>query len=481
MNTQSAQPEGPGGAREAAGQWVMGRSLRRPAWVAPNTSPAAALLVERRIAPALQPLLPTPSAAGAALRDLAWPPAPGPAWQSEGPHPADAAGWEITVVADGSLAMEFWRPVVEELVALLVRMGLCRQESLVTLDTEAVPGPLDIPTPDGADPPGAGRTARPVLLLTDGLAMPWRTSAVVPRLHSWALRSPVAVVHLLPETLWPSTAITPQPRAVRSPLRGAPAAQVDCEGAAPGTIAVPVLAMHEHHLHRWAKFLARGPEGWSNLPTILVSADAPGPAAAAPAPQPSGRTVTATAQDLLRDFGAASKDAKKLATRLSGVPLNLPVMHRVQSRLLPGTAPDLLSEIFIAGLLVPVVDRAEIRSHDRVTFEFRSGVRELLLASLHKSTTADAFQDAAHFLEHELGVSEVQGWDRLLRNPQEPVTSVVTRRSEPFLRVQLAVLKALSGPYNAHARRLEEELAHFARTEGAERPEQTQSSGIGGP
>ncbi|MEU3249537.1 SAV_2336 N-terminal domain-related protein [Streptomyces sp. NPDC006997] len=466
MNTETAQTDGPDGP-DGPRPWVMARALRRPAWVAPDTSPAAALLVERRIAAALQPLLPEPTgppAAGAAPPEVgwpSWPSAPGPAWQAEERPAAEPAAWDITVVADGGLSMEFWRPVAEELVALLRRVGLCRQESIPTLDTESTPPEADVRLPDDD---GTGPASRPVLLLTDGLAGAWRTSAVLPRLHAWALRSPVVVVHLLPEKLWPSSALVPRLRALRSPLVGAPAADVDCEGAPPGTVAVPVLALREDHVHRWARFLARGPEGWSNLPTVLVSADAPGTSRAPD--RPGGQA--ATAQDLLRDFASASPDAQTLATRLSGVPLNLPVMRRTQSRVLPGSAPDLLSEILIAGLLVPVVDRADIRSHDRVTFDFPAGVRELLLAALHKSTTAETFRDAVHFLEHDLGVPEVQGWDRLPRAPQAVETGPVTERSEPFLRVQLAVLKALSGqPYEAHARRLEGELARWSAGDGA--------------
>lgn len=478
MSEDASRPGSPAtapGAPAAGGGWVMARALRRPA-AGESAGPAAALLAERRVEAGLQALLtsrpiaprPTP------------PTPPSPAWHDA--EPPDADGWDVTVVVDGGVSMEFWSPVADEVVALLGRMGLCSQRGASTLATDdGAPHPPGTAPTFGHDaagePPPVGG---PVLLLTDGLAPAWHNGGAAAVLHGWARRSPVAVVHLLPEDLWSSTGIRPRPRALRPRSPGAPSAEVDWEEAQGGAVPVPVLQLRYSHLARWAESLAYGPERWRNLPTILV------PRAHGEAPSRGhdrdGDGERGAAYDLARDpadpvsarhlvadfRGSASVNAQTLAAGLAAVPLNLPVMRYVQSRLIPGSAPDLLSEIFIADLLAPVAPREDLRSPGRVTFDFRDGVRELLLAPVTKARTADIFGDAVRFLAHELGVSEVAGWDRLITNPRNNAPFQVTERSEPFLRVQLAVLRALSGPYETPARQLAEELAS-AQATGSDR------------
>lgn len=440
----------PGGPDAGPG-WVMARAIRRPAAV-DNAGPAGLPRAGHRIEAGLQPLL----ASGPAVPD----------------------GWGITVVVDGAVSMEFWRPVTDEVLAVLEHLGLCRGPGAPTLDTDdgpQLPGIAPAFDDDAAD--GHRLAGGPVLVLTDGLAPAWRSGGAAATLHAWARESPVAVVHLLPEDLWSSTGIRPRPRALRPRSPGAPSAEVDWEEARDGLVPVPVLQLRDSHLARWAESLAYGPERWRNLPTILVPWDDDG----APLRDPVRNAADDPARDLVADFrGSASANARTLAAGLAAVPLNLPVMRHVQSRLIPGSAPDLLSEIFIAELLTPVAPREDLRSHDRVTFDFPDGVRELLLAPpVTKARTADIFGDAVRFLADVLGVPEVAGWDRLITNPRHREPGPVTERSEPFLRVQLAVFRALSGPYEAPARQLADELAS-ARATGADRiplPDRPAASG----
>ncbi|MGW5641177.1 hypothetical protein ACWEWQ_41935, partial [Streptomyces sp. NPDC003832] len=154
----------------------------------------------------------------------------------------------------------------------------------------------------------------------------------------------------------------------------------------------------------------------------------------------------ASAAGLLAVFeNAGTEWALRLARALAAVPLNLPVMHRVQSRLIPGSAPHLLSELIIAGLLVPVVGRESIRRHDRVTFDFPDGVRELLLSAATRADTVRLFEDAVRFLDRDLGVVWLRGWDNLSTRPTHVVVEPVTPESAAFHRVRAAVLGAVFG------------------------------------
>lgn len=166
------------------------------------------------------------------------------------------------------------------------------------------------------------------------------------------------------------------------------------------------------------------------------------------------------ARERLRDFwSGASPGARELAARLAVAPLNLAVMHRTRSALLPDSGPELLSELFIAGLLRAVSDRGDIGRSDRVTFDFEPRVREHLLTSLERPDTLRAFRSAGTYLARDLGITAVRGWSRLLDDPDGAPIEPPTAGTAPFLRVELAVLDALSGSYRPRARRLREALA----------------------
>ncbi|MFE8015131.1 SAV_2336 N-terminal domain-related protein [Streptomyces antibioticus] len=415
-----ADTEGP-----AARSWVMVRALERPPWPRPN-APAVGPLSERQIMRALHALLDgTPSDTVEDQAFLA------EERQHRGTGPAGR--WEMTVAVDNALSMEVWQPVVRGLVELLSRLGLCRQERVVEFDSH---GPQPSAVAPERVPPG------PLLVLTDGIASAWQLGALDTPLHALGQSHSVAVIHLVHDRLWPSTGIRPEPLTLLpTGADGAPSRLTGWEDTRPGVFPVPVLALREDHLKQWADFLTGGANGWIRLPAVLVPRD---PADMAPAAAQDG---PASAADLLAVFeNAGTEWALRLARALAAVPLNLPVMHRVQSRLIPGSAPHLLSELIIAGLLVPVVGRESIRRHDRVTFDFPDGVRELLLSSATRADTVRLFEDAVRFLDRDLGVVGLRGWDNLStgapRAPEPP-----TPESAAFHRVRAAVLSAVSGPY----------------------------------
>lgn len=444
MSGVSAPPPGPPAPRR---EWVMARALERPP-APPLRDPAALMLRERRIAEALGPLMPP----GAAVDGAGWDASErtaGPAWLADQPVGRRTRTWDVTLVVDTGLSMRFWQPVVEGVGALLVDHGLSRTP---------VPRPLDAGGPDRGR---AGAEHGVVLVLTDGLSAGWYTGEAGARLHEWGAELPVAVVHLLPENLWPSSGITVRPRALHMTGMGAPAAGTRWEQGVAGMYPVPVLPLDGQHLQRWARYLSRGPGTWTNLPTLLVGAE---PAGRAVLPAPADGEADASAPDLLHYFASsASPAAQVVAAGLAAAPLTLPVMRRVLSLLAPGSGPELLSEIFLAGLLRPAAPgHGTPAGPDAIAFDFPDGVRELLLSSVGRSENVAVFEDVFRFLDRESGVAEVRGWDRLLRDPEGVPLGTATAGSAPFLQVQLAVLDALSGPYRRRAQRLRAQLAAAA-------------------
>ncbi|MFI0237659.1 SAV_2336 N-terminal domain-related protein [Streptomyces sp. NPDC016845] len=342
-----------------------------------------------------------------------------------------AGRWEMTVAVDNALSMEVWQPVVRRLVELLSWLGLCRRDRVVAFDSH---GPRPSAVGSVRLPPG------PLLVLTDGIASAWQLGALDAPLHALGQEHSVALVHLVHDRLWPSTGIRPEPLTLLATgADRAPSCLTDWEGARPGVFPVPVLALREDHLKQWADFLTGGANGWIRLPAMLVPRD---PAPVAPQDAP------ASAAGLLAVFEHAGTEwARRLAGALAAVPLNLPVMHHVQSRLIPGSAPHLLSELIIAGLLVPVVGRSVIRRHDQVTFDFPDGVRESLLSSATRADTVRLHEDAMRFLARDLGVVALRGWDSLSTPPpSEQATEGTVPETAAFHRVRAAVLAAVSGP-----------------------------------
>ncbi|MGW3917044.1 SAV_2336 N-terminal domain-related protein [Streptomyces sp. NPDC005070] len=409
--------------------WVMARALERSPEPRRST-PGAGLLRERQVLRALDTLLESPPAD--------W--SDDEAFLAEERHygPGARGRWEMTVAVDNALSMEVWHHIVQGLVEMLNQHGLCRQERAIEFDTR---GPQPNAVPPEHVRPG------PLLVLTDGIASAWHRGALDRHLHVLGQDHSLAVIHLVDDTLWPSTGVRPEPLTLLpTGADGAPSRLTHWEGARPGVFPVPVLALQEDHLKQWAHFLTGGANGWTYLPAVLVPRDADDMDEADPT---APHNAPASAADLVEDFdNAGTQWARRLARALAAVPLNLAVMHRVQSRLIPGSAPHLLSELFVAGLLVPVVGRESIRRYDQVTFDFPDGVRKLLLSSATRADTVRLFEDAVRHLDRDLGVVDVRGWDSLpAESARRLITTPATPESAAFHRVRDTVLDAVSGPH----------------------------------
>ena len=142
-------------------------------------------------------------------------------------RPALARRFDVALVADDSASMRVWRQTVVEFQRLLERQGAFRDVRLWRLKSDA-PG-------DEVPLYASGRMARRhprelidpagrrlILLLTDCVSRAWEGRHLPQLLAEWGQRNHVAIVQMLPQRLWPQTALfEAEFFSVRAPAPGA--------------------------------------------------------------------------------------------------------------------------------------------------------------------------------------------------------------------------------------------------------------------
>ncbi|WP_327182875.1 SAV_2336 N-terminal domain-related protein [Streptomyces sp. NBC_01334] len=293
-------------------------------------------------------------------------------------RPARDRWLRLNLVHDTGPTMPVWRPLVRELHTVLAQSGVFRT---------VTPHPA---TPDGearqVPHPADGRTV--TLIVSDCMGPQWRPGPAGERwyrtLRHWATRMPLAVVQPLPEHLWPTTALPAEPGLLFSATRAAPLSALtftpyDPETAPrPGAaLPIPVLEPGAPWLANWAALVAspggaRTPGAVAWLPPAPVPPGTAGPEAADPATLP--------AQDLVLRFRAtASREAFRLAGHLALAVPSVPVMRLVQRAVNRDPRPQHLAEVILSGMLTTVPGPPG-------SYDFRPGVRDLLLRTLPRTT-----------------------------------------------------------------------------------------------
>ncbi|MER5193089.1 SAV_2336 N-terminal domain-related protein [Streptomyces sp. NPDC002755] len=293
-------------------------------------------------------------------------------------RPARDRWLRLNLVHDTGPTMPVWRPLVRELHTVLAQSGVFRT---------VTPHPA---TPDGearhVPDPADGRTV--TLVVSDCMGPQWRPGPAGERwyrtLRHWATRMPLAVVQPLPEHLWPTTALPAVPGLLSCATRAAPPSALtftpyDPETAPrPGAaLPLPVLEPGAPWLANWAALVAspggaRVPGAVAWLPPAPVPPGSAGPEPADPAALP--------AQDLVLRFRAtASREAFRLAGHLALAVPSVPVMRLVQRAVNRDPRPQHLAEVILSGMLTTVPGPPG-------SYDFRPGVRDLLLRTLPRTT-----------------------------------------------------------------------------------------------
>ncbi|MER5391371.1 FxSxx-COOH system tetratricopeptide repeat protein [Saccharopolyspora sp. NPDC002686] len=373
-------------------------------------------------------------------------------------RPGTTRWLDLTLVVDTNPSMALWRAKIDAFTKSLERLGAFRSIQRRMLDTSEAPqlrgGTADAPVRSPAelnDPSGR----RVVLVLTDGVGAGWRRGSITPLLAQWGDSMSVAVAHLLPQRLWRRGGLHAQRAKLTTPRAVAPNRQwqvelpdvwLDPDPSPPtGAVAVPVLELETRWLSRWAQLVA-GQRGRSADAVVLLAGDRQPQPREDEVPAPGSGRGRSPRQRVMNFLSTASPPAFRLATLLAAVPVSVPVARAIQTELVPGSGPDDLAEVLTSDLLRPV-DEAAAGGWDNTTFAFDQPVREVLLSGARRSETAHVLRlVAAGFGDRVAGVGRVRD---ALADPDLPPSP------EGGLEIERSVMRALSGPYLARAKKMD--------------------------
>jgi len=368
-------------------------------------------------------------------------------------RPARDRWLDLALVVDSGASMGPWRSTATELLKVLSCIGAFRTVRVWNLETDASPprlraglahrhGALERAPRELVDP--AGRSL--VLVLTDCVAGSWYDGEAAQLLETWARNGPVGLLLVLPEHLWPRTALG-NATAVRlkAPYAAASNARLDARPIGAWTdlpeqagAPLPVASLVPEALSAWARLVA-GAGGAESAGFVFGRKLSRRPALTPrSAPSPNAR--------LSRFWQAASPTARRLAGLLAASPvISLPVIRLVRQALLPEARQVHEAEVLLGDLLRVVTPPGEaILDPDDLRYEFHGGLRFLLLDAVPTADALTVLEQVSSYVEEHLesGVD----FRAVLADPAAARGSLVADES-PFARVAAEVLLRLGGDY----------------------------------
>lgn len=372
-------------------------------------------------------------------------------------RPGVDRAFNLALLIDSGPTMVIWREETAALQDAAEHSGAFRTVRTLQVDvSEAGPPTLRPGTAQSTanlgeilDPSGD----RIFIVVTDGLGPGWATPAADALLRLLGGAGPTALVQLLPTHLRHRSSLFPQAVTLEAGGFGAANRRLGLAEPAGGpdptrplprtdgdTLAVPVLSLKPGSLAAWADLVVGERGVRRELPVVFTgSLHAGHPAPGLRPPQrPQGATVA-----VRRFFTLATPTARRLATQLAAVPFEFDLIQQLRNRTMPEVGAEPLAEILMGGLID--------WDHDGTRRpEFAAGVREALLATTTRTQLArvvDILGGLPAAGEHGVALRSA------LRDPAAvPLPDPI---AGGWWRVELAVMRALSGPYSVRARRIE--------------------------
>ncbi|MFI9154136.1 FxSxx-COOH system tetratricopeptide repeat protein [Streptomyces sp. NPDC053367] len=379
-------------------------------------------------------------------------------------RPAAAIAFDLVVLADDAPTMAVWGEATAALRAAAEHSGAFRAVRTVRVSVPSAGsarlrwgGARNTVDPGEILSGGGGRV---FLVVTDGLGHGWAGPAADRLLDRLGRSGPTAVVHLLPPHLRHRSSLRPYEADLEAGGFGA-ANDALAHHPAPGggdplrplpdagerALPVPVLSLKAGSLAAWSDLVTGGRGVRRNLPALLTGTLCRTAAAPGLRPPPSRSAATAAVRRFLT---LATPAARRLATHLAVVPFTHDLMEQLRRRVMPGTGPEHLAEIFMGGL----IDWGDWgdwgdRGDGTARPDFADGVREALLATTTRTQLARTVA-----LTGELPAAGEHGV-ALRAALHDPRTAALPDPADDgWVRSELAVLRALSGPYAERARRI---------------------------
>jgi WD40 repeat protein len=152
----------------------------------------------------------------------------------------------------------------------------------------------------------------------------------------------------------------------------------------------------------------------------------------------------------------ASPLARQLAMILAAAPvISLPVVRILQDRVLPRSLQVHVAEVFLGGLLKPLVEVTVGMNPDGVRYGFMDGARDVLLDSVPTTKAVNVMTEVSQFIADRFGLT-LNEFMAVLKNPQGVDNKKLVQESQPFALIMAEILRKLGGEYEALAEELEQ-------------------------
>ncbi|HLG60876.1 MAG TPA: SAV_2336 N-terminal domain-related protein [Ktedonosporobacter sp.] len=389
-------------------------------------------------------------------------------------EPAPERWFELALVIDEGASMIFWQQTVAELCTFFERLGAFRDIRLWKLLTN---NEEEAQLYVGTDPAAAEQRWRDpkelidptgrrlILVVTDCISPAWYGGKVQDLLELWGARNLVTLLQMLPQRLWPRTALCAAQRIhLTASAPGMANAQLKTSilpsRLAPdlSSIRLPIITLHQQSLAAWAR-MVMGAETTKAAGVQFTKNRDDGFAVSSPS---QSEEKEPTAQERIRYFRATAPTAHKLARLLSATPITMPIVRVIQQTMLPDPEhmydpPQLpVAEVFLGGLLKKVHQDASATHPEYVEYEFLPGVREELARALPRADEYRVLREVSAFMEKHFGISH----DFLARyaDPNASGEFVISPESRPFATIAIAVWRKLGGEYAELANILERQF-----------------------
>ena len=348
--------------------------------------------------------------------------------------PARERWLELALVIEDSPSSFLWRETIRDFRQVLERQGAFRlvttwylQTSPAGLPQLYAKRPLPDNMPRARDPKeiidSSGR--RLVLVMSDCISSPWRQGRIQSDyLQQWASYGPVAVVQMLPTRLWSRTGLsTGLKTGFSSRAPGLPNAQLTAalpfglNLAETSALKLPVITLDPASMLQWARMLAGFGDSsaagvWFDLQRLSVQAVS----SRADRGVAASESEALIAQQLVDRFSqTASYTARKLASLMALIPLELSLIYIIQARLLPESSPLHIAEVFLSGLIErvkdgPSADASEVESAPvqgslfalKRRYRFVEGVRDLLTDTGNTSSAEQVLNQLSIYIGEKL-------------------------------------------------------------------------------
>jgi hypothetical protein len=378
---------------------------------------------------------------------------------------------DLVLVVDESVSMQIWQRTISELQRFLAHYGVFRDVRVYSLVVEnerayvrprlgaasqgqSLRNPQELIDPSGR---------RLILVATDCVSAFWRSGEVLPALKLWAKSGPMAIVQMLPEWLWGRSGLGLASSVRFAALQaGIPNHQLQATNLSLWDdvdldlgIKVPVVTLEPAPMKTWAQLVAG--KGGIQSPGFVFDPE-PLSTAGEEQSRTEGLFVSAgSGEERVRRFQVtASPMARQLAMILAAAPtISLPIVRILQDRLLPRSQQVHVAEVFLGGLLKPLLAVDPQSNPDLVPYEFMDGARDVLFKSVRTTDAVNVLQEVSQFVAERLGLT-LDAFMGVLRNPQETGDLDVVSQSRPFALMTAQILRKLGGNYTQFAQELEQ-------------------------